>query len=116
MEIHEAGSEVECPVTDTEKHELDISMEGMKELQATDSTLRDVRIVIKEKESQEGVGFFPRDGLPYRRWVPCHHSLEGMEMEQLVLPKPCHHTVMKVTHSVPLGRHLGRNKTTDRIL
>ncbi len=80
LEIHEAGSgddEVQCPVADTEKHELDISMEGMKELKATDPTLRDVRIAVKEKESQEGVGFFTRDGLLYRRWVPRHRSLEG---------------------------------------
>jgi len=38
-----------------------------------------------------------------------------MEVEQLVLPKSCRSIVLKVAHSIPLGGHLGRNKTTDWI-
>ena len=100
--------------TDVDKHELDITAEEMKMLQATDPTLRDVRLAVKEQESKGGVGFFSRDSLLYRRWKPRGDRDEGLE--QLVLPKSCRKTVLEVAHSVPLGGHLGRNKTTSQIL
>jgi len=67
---------------------MDFSAEEMKVLQATDPILWDIRIAVKEHESKNGVGFFSRDGLLYRRWIPRgRHLQEGMEVEQLVLPK-----------------------------
>ena len=52
-----------------DRHELDISSEELKVLQATDSTLGKVRSAAKIRESTVGVGFFYRDGLLFRRWV-----------------------------------------------
>ena len=37
-------------------------------------------------------------------------------MEQLVLPRVCHGTVMSLAHSIPLAGHLGKKKTTNRVL
>ena len=39
-----------------------------------------------------------------------------MAVEQLVPPEKCRETVMKLAHSIPLAGHLGRDKTTRRIL
>lgn len=37
-------------------------------------------------------------------------------VEQLILPKCCHDTVMQLAHSIPLAGHLGKEKTTKRVL
>ena len=39
-----------------------------------------------------------------------------MTVEQLVLPKKCRRKVMEMAHSIPLAGHLGKKKTTDRVL
>ena len=36
--------------------------------------------------------------------------------DQLVLPSRCRSVVMELAHSIPLAGHLGKNKTTDRVL
>ncbi len=102
--------------SDINRHEMDISASEMKVLQATDPTLREVRIAVKERDSVSGVRFFSRDGLMYRRWIPRDRAGGGLEVKQLILPRSCRHTVMEVAHSIPLGGHLGKNKTTHRIL
>ena len=99
-----------------DRHELDISAEEMKELQATDSTLREARIVVKEPGRGNQAGYFLREGLLYRRWIPRGREQVGSEVEQLILPRRCQQTMMEMAYSVLLGGHLGRNKTTDRIL
>ena len=102
--------------TDEESHPLEISANELKELQAADPTLEAVR---NAASSVAGRGFFVRDGLLYRRYVPpgCDSEEEGVRAtEQLVLPKQCREAVLRLAHSVPLAGHLGRNKTVSRIL
>lgn len=41
---------------------------------------------------------------------------EGLVREQLVLPMQCRERGMELAHSVPLAGHLGKHKTTDRVL
>jgi transposase InsO family protein len=82
---------------DINLHELDISAKELKALQGTDIMLGNVRKSVKT-----------RDGLLYRRWIPSGCS--G------VLPKKCREAVLKLAHSIPLAGHLGRDKTTRRIL
>ena len=66
-----------------------------------------------KREAKEGVGFFTKDGLLYRRWVPPDRGGEGEEMafDQLVLPRQCRKMVLKLAHTIPLAGHLGRDKT-----
>lgn len=97
----------------TNKHELDISAEEMKILQSTDPTLRDVRIAVKENAAREGTGFFARNG---RRWIPPNRKKKEMTIEQLILPKMCRATVLKLAHSIPMVGHLGKEKTTRQVL
>ena len=39
-----------------------------------------------------------------------------MAVEQLVLPQQCRKTVLHLAHTIPLAGHMGRDKTTRRIL
>ena len=50
-------------------------------------------------ETMTGDGFFQRDGVIYRRWMPKEGIVTG-EVEQLVLPRRYRNTVLKVVHSV----------------
>lgn len=47
----------------------DISSEELKVCQATDPSLRSVRIAVKEWDYSLEMDFFSRDGLFYRRWA-----------------------------------------------
>ena len=60
-----------------------------------------------------GDGFFRRDGVIYRRWMPKEGIVTG-EVEQLVLPWRCRNTILKLVHSILLAGHLGK-KTAERV-
>ena len=53
-----------------------------------------------------------QNGLLYHLWTP-KYSKETTE--QLILPSQCHQIVCKFAHTIPLARHLGRDKTVNRI-
>lgn len=55
-------------------------------------------------------------GLLYRRWLPPGRNGKEMAVEQLVLPKSCRETVMRVAHCIPLAGHQGKDKTARRVL
>ena len=90
----------------------------LKKLQAEDTTLVEViraadRSVNDRNESV--AEYFRREGLVYRRWTPKGRS-STFQVEQLVLPKRCRGMVLKLTHDVPSGGHLGREKTGRGLL
>ena len=95
--------------------EVGMSVEQLKALQQEDPTLEEVR---KLAGGSEGCrkGFFYRDGLLYRDWKPKKGDSEKVPVEQLVFPLACRGVVMKVAHNIPLAGHLGKNKTTNRVL
>ena len=100
-------------------HELDVSAEDLKVWQAGDTTLKDVWEAVGKCEAKKGMGFFKCDDLLYRRWIPPGRGgEEGEELavDQLVLPTQCREIVLKLAHSIPLAGHLGRDKTTKRVL
>ena len=85
-------------------------------LQEGDESLAAVR-----KEAERGIrqaerGFFKKDGLIYRRWMPPGRHEEELMVEQLVLPRKCRRVVLELAHSIPLAGHMGKNKTAQRIL
>ena len=98
------------------KHSLEIGAEELKTLQETDATLEAVRTAADGGPSTAGVGFFRREGLLYRRWVPPGCGTEEMAVEQLVLTLQCRKTVLELGHAIPLAGHLGKHKTARRIL
>ena len=100
--------------------ELDFSADELKELQRTDSTLEAVRKSARGEPSTAGPGFFQRDGILYRRYVPRTGDTEHGVIEQLILPTPCRKAVLSLAHSIersiPPAGHMGKNKTALRIL
>ena len=52
------------------KHTLDITAEELSILQCTDETLECVRKAADKYPAKEGVGFYCKDNLLYRRWIP----------------------------------------------
>ena len=93
----------------------DISAEELRILQETDPTLGVVRKAVN-KESRNRVSFVIKDGLMYRVVVMLLGDSEPYARDQLVLPSQCRSVVMELAHSIPLAGHLGKNKTTDRVL
>lgn len=51
-------------------HALEISASELRQLQDQDETLAKVRAAADGKPSTAGIGFFKRDGLTFRRWIP----------------------------------------------
>ena len=93
-------------------NDLCITAEEFKELQQEDASLTAIRRAAKENTSGSGVKFFERSGLVYRRWAP--HTEE--ETEQIVVPVKCGRELLRIAHATPFAGHLGREKTTQRLL
>ena len=96
----------------------DITIEDLKKLQAEDPTLAEVIRAADRSanDRNESVAeYFRRERLVYRRWTPRGRS-STFQVEQLVLPKHCRGSVLKLAHDVPLASHLGREKTGRRLL
>ena len=64
---------------------------------------------------EAGEGLLKRDDLVFRNWKPFGCDSEKV-IEQMVLLTSCRYAVLKLTHEIPLVGHLGRNKTTRRIV
>ena len=99
----------------------DITIEDLKELQAEDPTLAEViraadwSVNDRKETVLAVVEYFRREGLMYRRWTS-RGRRSTFQVEQLVLPKRCRGTVLKLAQEIPLGGHLGRKKTGHRLL
>ena len=109
---HEAGlvRAKDKPRKKTDKIKINppVTKSELVRLQETDGTLAVIRKKAVDVPSSE---FFWRDGVLYKHWRPDAHT----EVEQIVLPKQCRRTVLELAHSIPMGGHLGKKKTTSRI-
>ena len=99
-------------------HGLDISANQLKSLQDEDESLQHARAVADgTPTAAAGEEFFRREGLLYRNYrPPGRHSLDEDSIEQLVLSKECRATVLRLAHDIPMAGHLGKKKTSDRVL
>ena len=93
-----------------------INLEKFKQLQVENPTLETSWEGVQDEASSGQEGFFQRDGRLYRHWIPPWRDGDEMSVEQLVLPRHCRESVMKIAHSVPMAGHLGRDKTVQRML
>ena len=96
-------------------HPLDIPAAELHALQESDSTLGGTRQAADGEPTSARSGFLWQNGLLYRRWQPAGQPPDAV-VEQLVLPHTCRPTVLQLAHTIPLAGHLGRDKTTQRIL
>ena len=101
-------------VSQVEKGPLDMAAPELQVLQEKDPTLQEARNAAEHSSGKNKTGFFKRNGILYRRWIP--DGYEEREVEQLVLPTKCRQAVLKLAHEIPLSGHLGKEKTRKRIL
>ena len=99
------------------KESVDRSVSGndLRRMQKEDETLKSVRKAAEGKTELVDSGYYEKDGLLYRRWIPAGGSVEE-QRDQIVLPKECRQTVLHLAHTVPFAGHLGKRKTAMRIL
>ena len=91
-----------------------ITRAELQHLQEIDETL-DTVWKAAEGKTVDAAGYFKKDGLLYRHWVPRGQE-EVMAVDQIVLPKKCRNTVLHIAHTIPSAGHLGKKKTAGRIL
>ena len=94
---------------------LDFSAEQLREMQQKDPSLKKIREAATGVPNSAGSGFFERDGLLYRKWVPPGRK-EETGVEQLVLPVQCRQKILEISHAIPLAGHLGTTKTRQQII
>ena len=98
-----------------------IGPDGLHQMQLEDSTLSRARDnayrTFEEGHMEERTFFYWKDDLLYRFWSPSKRE-EGsvLDRHQLVVPRTCRESILKLSHDVPLSGHLGVEKTKARIL
>ena len=91
---------------------LDISAEELQMLQKEDPSLANLKVGAGELQETH---YYLSDGLLYRQWIPRGRNEELAE-DQLVLPTQCQKAVLQLAHEVPIAGHLGKHKSSKRIL
>ena len=94
---------------------LDFSAGELQKMQQADPSLEKIQEAARGVPNSAGGGFFERNGLLYRRWVPPGRE-EEQRVEQLVLPYQCRKAVLEVGGEIPMAGHLGTEKTRQRII
>ena len=99
------------PTWAQEYQKWEFGPEEIQRLQREDKTLKDIRDVAADAVLEKEAEFFHRDSTYYR-----NRKLKGEMVEQLVLPEACRGPVLHMAHAIPMAGHLGRKKTTERVL
>lgn len=97
---------------------LNVGKREFQNLQENDPTLESIRKLVREETLPDNTGkFFKRAGLYYRQWCSKEADQDGSQTaEQLILPRKCRKLALELAHDIPMGGHLGRKKTLDRLL
>uniref|UniRef100_A0A1X7VCP5 Integrase zinc-binding domain-containing protein n=1 Tax=Amphimedon queenslandica TaxID=400682 RepID=A0A1X7VCP5_AMPQE len=95
--------------------EVPLSREVLLQLLSTDVMLEKIRAVCEERSDGVEDGYFKKDSLIFRRWIPPRQGGETT-IDQLVLPKECRQLILYTAHTIPSAGHLGKKKTVERIL
>ena len=109
------GGEPEVEVeSGLNRHALEVTSGELADMQEVDETLMAVRELRGHPVQQELASSSEADSS-----IDGGHLLalmQEMAVEQLILPKQCCKTVLHLAHTIPLAGHMGRDKTTRRIL
>ena len=96
---------------------LEMTPEELKDAQQEDTTLAAARMVADGNPNlSEGEGFYYAQGILYRKWEPKGPENKMGPVHQLVLPAQCRDAALAIAHEIPLGGHLGKTKTAQRLL
>ena len=88
--------------------DLNFGAAELRQLQQTDESLAGKRQLVKVGHP----GFVEKDSLMYR----IQGQGEEEERKQLILPKKCREAVLMMAHEIPIAGHLGKCRTTKRLL
>ena len=88
--------------------DLNFGAAELRQLQQTDESLAGIRQLVKVGHP----GFVEKDSLIYR----IKGQGEEEERKQLILPKKCREAILKMAHEIPMAEHLGKCRTTKRLL
>ena len=99
---------------------LSLSLQRLIQEQCNDSELSELRdkALSEDEITKVPVGYYLNDGLLMRKWRPPDRpaSEDWAVVHQVVVPKAYRDEILAMAHSLPLGGHLGVNKTVDKIL
>ena len=96
---------------------LDMTTDDLIVAQRDDPTLAAARMVAEgNPDLSEGEGFYYENDILYRRWEPKRPENEHGPVHQLVLPAKCRDAALAIAHNIPLGGHLWKTKTAQRLL
>ena len=76
------------------------------------------RVVPEDELDNIPVAYYLRDGVLMRKWRPTDipASEDWAVVHQIVVPENYRQEIMRLAHEIPMGGHLGINKTCDRIM
>ncbi|CAH1242223.1 GIN1 [Branchiostoma lanceolatum] len=94
----------------------ELTPQDIRRLQLADTSLEKVRQMVERGDDPQVKvpAYVERDGMIYRVWRQEDEDQEGVW--QLVLPQQCRALVLQLAHNTLMAGHLGKKKTTDRIL
>jgi len=90
----------------------------LQQLQASDPSLKKVSrlAVYSDKVKSKSVAFSRQNELCYRKWTPRNQVQQDFKVTQVVVPRGCRNSILKLAHDIPIAGQLGMKKTKDRIL
>ena len=113
-----AGSHSDFKKPDAVIDIQDINSEILQQLQASDPSLKKVSrlAVYSDKVKSKSVAFSRQNELCYRKWTPRNQVQQDFKVTQVVVPRGCRNSILKLAHDIPIAGQLGMKKTKDRIL
>lgn len=90
----------------------------IRQLQQRDEAFKSLydRLVPYDDIDKHRVCFYVKDKVLMRKWQTKLQNRNNKEYHQIVVPRQCREAILKVAHDIPMGGHLGIQKTRGRIL
>ncbi|XP_070548324.1 uncharacterized protein [Ptychodera flava] len=102
------------------KSDLSLSRQQLVTEQERDNDIKLLKdkALSKDELDKIPVGYYVNDGVLMRKWRPLEAPAneEWAAVHQVVVPKVYRNEILHLAHKVPMGGHLGINKTMDKIL
>ena len=99
---------------------LSLSRKKLIEYQENDPEIRELKekALDKDEIQRVPVGYYVDNGVLMRKFRPPEVSVEDVwtVVNQIVVPKVYRKEIIAMAHDLPLGGHLGVNKTVEKIL
>ncbi|KAJ8023192.1 hypothetical protein HOLleu_38300 [Holothuria leucospilota] len=109
---NENSDTMDC-ISSSSSQEVDIRQ--MQQREEAFKSLYD-RLIPYDDIDKHRVCFYVKDKVLMRKWQTKLQNRNNKEYHQIVVPRQCREAILKVAHDIPMGGHLGIQKTRERIL